>query len=335
MTRPRSSQISLADTPYYHCIARCVRRAFLCGDDRFTGKNFEHRRRWLRERIRLQASVFAIDICAYAIMHNHYHVVLHVDSQRAASWSNDEVLQRWCRVYKGPLLVQQYLAGDTLLAAQLDSVMDIAKILRRRLSDISWFMRGINEDIARKANAEDDCKGRFWEGRFTSQALLDETALLSCMAYVDLNPVRAGICDQLHRADFTSVQERIRQLATREKIPPNDGNGNSGLLPFADRDHPGQVSGFLPFHLDDYIDLVDWTGRAARPGKRGRISDSCPTAVGQLGVDAQQWLLLTLEIQKQSLQALGSLESVQRYNRSMGRQWLSGQRQLERIYRST
>jgi len=44
MTRPRSTQVSLADTPYYHCVARCVRRAFLCGIDPLTGENYEHRR---------------------------------------------------------------------------------------------------------------------------------------------------------------------------------------------------------------------------------------------------------------------------------------------------
>ena len=84
MTRPRSSQISLADTPYYHCIARCARRAFLFGDDHYTGKNFEHRRQWLLQRIRLQASAFAVDICAYAIMHNHAQAAYNTHTPYAA-----------------------------------------------------------------------------------------------------------------------------------------------------------------------------------------------------------------------------------------------------------
>lgn len=141
------------------------------------------------------AAVFAVDVAAYAVMSNHYHVVLRVDQSRAETWSDDEVCERWARLFKGSLLLQRYVGGEPLSKVEIDAVSEQIAVLRRRLYDISWFMRVLNESIARQADAEDGVKGRFWEGRFKSQALLDETAVLAAMAYVDLNPVRAGIAD--------------------------------------------------------------------------------------------------------------------------------------------
>jgi hypothetical protein len=66
---------------------------------------------------------------------------------------------------------------------------------RNRLDDLGLFMKCLNVPIARQANKEDGCTGHFWESRFKSQALLSEDALLTCMAYVDLNPFRAGMCN--------------------------------------------------------------------------------------------------------------------------------------------
>ena len=108
------------------------------------------------------AGVFAIDIAAYAVMSNHYHIVVHIDGERAKKWTDE-----------------------------------------------SWFMRVLNESIARMANSEDECTGRFWEGRFKSQALLDEHALLTAMAYIDLNPIRAAMAETPEQSDHTSVQQRI------------------------------------------------------------------------------------------------------------------------------
>ncbi len=195
MTQSRQSQISLVDTPYYHCISRCVRRAFLCGEDKYSGQNFGHRRQWVAERMRFLAGVFTIDICAYAIMSNHYHLVLHADSKENECLSHVEVCQRWCQLYSAPPLVERWMKEQLNTQAEQAAALEIIDNWRARLVDISWFMRCLNEYIARKANAEDKCKGRFWEGRFKSQALLDEEALLACMAYVDLNPVRAKMAD--------------------------------------------------------------------------------------------------------------------------------------------
>ena len=96
MAKPRNQQIDLAHTPYYHCVSRCVRRAFLCGHDEQTGKSYDHRRGWIEQRLLFLGQVFAIDICAYAVMSNHCHVVLYVDQEKAKSWSMTEVLISAC-----------------------------------------------------------------------------------------------------------------------------------------------------------------------------------------------------------------------------------------------
>ena len=314
MTRPRSQIVSLAHTPYYHCISRCVRRAFLCGDDRYSGQNFDHRKPWLIERMVLLAEVFAIDIAAYAVMSNHYHLVLHVDRARSQSWSRDEVIHRWLRLYKGDPLVHRYREGELRTESEFAQLDLLVATWRERLADISWFMRCLNEYIARRANAEDECTGRFWEGRFKSQALLDEAALLSCMAYVDLNPVRAGLCESLDESDFTSIQARIRRLGAvksemrKRPIP--------GLMPFgAGKEHEERPAA-LPFALQDYIKLVDWTGRIVRADKKGFIPETAPPILSTLRLNGAQWQLLALEIQQEAITMFNGLDKLAARERS-------------------
>ena len=215
MPQPRKSLISLGDTPYYHCIARCVRRAFLCGIDQYSGVNYEHRRDWLEDKLHKTAEAFAIKLCAYAVMHNHYHVVLNVRTDIADSWSNREVVEHWHMLFSGTPASQQFELGAPLTKPEIESLNnDIAK-WRKRLTDISWYMRVVNESIARQANAEDACTGRFWEGRFKSQALLDDKALIACMSYVDLNPIRAGIATSPEHSDFTCISETHQRTKTQ------------------------------------------------------------------------------------------------------------------------
>ncbi|WP_199405245.1 transposase [Corallincola holothuriorum] len=205
MTRPRSELVSPADTPYYHCVCRCVRRAFLCGEDRFTNTDYSHRKQWVLERLALLGEVFTIELCAYAVMSNHYHLVVHLNPKRAESLSDTEVAERWAKLFTWPIMVGRYLAGKLTTDAEKQVAIDIIQQWRERLSDISWYMRCLNEHIARKANEEDKCKGRFWEGRFKSQAILDEAGLLACMTYVDLNPLRAGVVDTPEQSVDVSI----------------------------------------------------------------------------------------------------------------------------------
>ena len=146
-------------------------------------------------------------------MSNHYHVVIRIDADVVETWSDEEIARRWMQVFSGPLLMRQYLGNADLTTHELEGVAELFATWHQRLGDLSWFMRCLHEPIARLANAEDHCTGRFWEGRFKSQALLDARAVLACMAYVDLNPIRAAMAKTPEQSDSTSIQER-RSLDT-------------------------------------------------------------------------------------------------------------------------
>jgi REP element-mobilizing transposase RayT len=339
MTMPRSALVSLSDTPWYHVVSRCVRRAFLCGDDSVTGKNFNHRRGWIESRLLELAGVFAIDVAAYAVMSNHYHIVVRIDDERAKKWTDEEVLNRWTQLFTGPLFVQRYLSEESseMDVSQLAGVSTWASTYRERLHDLSWFMRVLNESIARMANAEDDCTGRFWEGRFKSQALLDEHALLTAMAYVDLNPIRAAMAETPEQSDHTSVQQRIRDISgtvagktnkvskkqdgsaavLHPKLPPiketQDDRLHSEkklrklvqakLLPFA----PSEIFATgIPFAFDDYLELVDTVGRAVHPNKRGFIPDKTPAILIRLEIDVETFIEYANDFLKEFGSAVGT-----------------------------
>jgi len=334
MTRARREQVSLGETAYYHCISRCVRRAFLCGYDRYADRDYEHRRGWIRAKMAELVEIFAIDLYAYAIMSNHYHVVLRVDAAEATEWTDDEVLRRWTRLFKGPEPVRVYLAGEALSGAESDEVARVAALWRERLMDISWFMRCLNEAIAKEANREDGCKGRFFEGRFKSQALLDERAVLACMAYVDLNPVRAGIAETPEDSDYTSVQQRSREVAeTPEVREQMESEASPSLAPLVTGDSADQaeLDGIGAVRLMDYLELVDQTGRSLREDKRGAIPASAQPVFQRLGIDPDAWMHHMRPKPNHQLQALGGAEAMRRYAAALGRRWLWGLRSCSRL----
>ena len=276
MPQSRKTQVSLIDTPYYHCVSRCVRRSFLCGEDKFTGQSYEHRRGWVEERLLFLSSVFSIGICAYAVMSNHTHVVVCVDKDMAESWSTEEVVRRWHQLYQGTLLSQKYQRGDALSKGELISLEETVTIYRQRLYDISWLMRNLNEYIAREANKEDGCTGRFWEGRFKSQALLDESAVLACIAYVDLNPIRAKMDTTPETSKHTSIRNRIQALIKGEQ-PKN-------LTRFVGNHRQDMPKG-IAYSLIDYCELVDCTGRCIREDKAGYIERHHSPILERLGLE--------------------------------------------------
>jgi REP element-mobilizing transposase RayT len=310
MATPRRNLISVSNTPYYHCISRCVRRAYLCGKDPLTGRSYEHRRDWVEKKLLQLGRIFCIDICAYAVMSNHTHQVLHIDIAKAKRLNNKAILIRWHKLFKSTFLCQRFLNGELLTQAELSALNTRVNLYRERLSSISWFMRVLNEGIARKANLEDECKGRFWEGRFKSQALLDDAALAACLAYVDLNPVRAKAADLPEESDYTSIKARI-QLAQNKKQPKS-------LMRFAGKPREHMPKG-IPFELKTYLQLVDWTGRSIREDKPGKIPEEALPILERLNICTENWLTLTTSFTRSFKNTAGKEQAITEYAKHMKR----------------
>jgi len=348
----------------YHCVARCVRRAFLCGQDALTGKSFEHRKGWIRRRLEELAGIFGIDVCGYAVMGNHLHVIVRTRPDVAAAWSADEVAARWWRLFPRrrdedgqPAEPEPHelniLMADPMVAAER----------RRRLGSLSWLMRCLCEPIARRANREDGCSGRFWEGRFRSQALLDDAAVLACSVYVDLNPVRAAMAQKPEDSEFTSAYERIlalrarrreernsrrRKRTSRRRGVPSDALRDGWLCPMHAERPSRRVHGsemqthqrwrraddgasrrassqsFLSLSLEDYLRLLDWTGRQVRQGKRGAIPGSLAPILERLHVGGESWVQSVQNFGRWFHRAVGRTERLAEEAARRGKHWFQG-----------
>ena len=300
MTYPRAHLVDPSGGVYHVCY-RCVRRAWLCGRDDLTGYNFDHRRRWLENRILQLAEIFAIDLYGYAVMSNHYHIVIHLDPSKTSDWSDEDVVDRWM------MLCPRRVTGEN--ASKIKAIYRMAlledaerlSVLRSRLGSLSWFMRFINEPLARLANKEDNCKGRFWEGRFKSQQLLDENAILAAMIYVDLNPVRAGIAQDASTASHTSLRKRLTDTTRKDEMTAL--NHPNAPLPFA-------------YRLDEYIDLADWTVEIQHNKRPTRSYNRGPPRNPEL------WLHHYLPKPGYWQRANGSFQSLRDYAKDLGQCWI-------------
>ncbi len=254
MARRNRAEVVVADeVGVYHCVQRVVRRAFLWGVDPFSGNSYDHRRTWIRDRLESLAGLFGVEVAAFAVLSNHVHVILRNRPDVVTLWSDQEVARRWLTLFPGrvrtkadpasspaafpgptPEQARAILPGtssrpsghepaDPLeqAVAMLSADPALMATLRGRLSSLSWFMRALAEPIARRANREDHCTGRFFEGRFKSQRLLDEAALLACSVYVDLNPIRARLADRPETSELTSAHERIMALFQDVRTRPD------------------------------------------------------------------------------------------------------------------
>ena len=340
----RGEYLNPHEVQVVHAVQRCVRRAFLCGRDALTGQSFEHRRAWIRQRLEFLSGVFAIDCLTYTVLSNHLHVVLRSRPDVVRQWSDREVAIRWLQIFP----IRREKNGQPAKPDEHEVQMiteDTNRLieLRSRLSDMSWWMRCLAENIARRSNKEDACKGRFWEGRFRAQLILDEASLLACAAYVDLNPIRAAVARSPEASKFTGAKDRIDDLKQRnstsrhthewersrrriqsgwmsplEICETSDANG-------PDLDPSGRRAsrkGFLPISLCEYLALLDWTGRVLPKRKRGAIPTELAPILVRLGIDTNGWCELVRNFGRLFRRAAGTPQSLARETARRGQRYM-------------
>jgi REP element-mobilizing transposase RayT len=356
MRLKRSAQFDESAPPWLHCVSRCVRRAFLCGD------GFEHRKAWIERRLRILRRCMGLEIGAYAVMSNHLHVVVRPRPEWVQAWTAGEIARAWWCLRQDVDPADLTDASGQVVAvdqAQVDALAADAAFItvwRQRLGSVSWMMKSLKEPLSRMANREDDCTGAFWEGRFTSIPLLDVKAIVACMAYVDLNPIRAKLAATPETSAHTSVRARIEHRAARQRAQALRAQGaraaaattlrQAQVEPQARREgtpaqrqdpqgEPAYPSWLTPvsamtstaandpgFTLDWYLTLVEATGRLVRAGKRGTVDAELPGILSRLDCDVAGWMQTVATPQGLRGAALGGVSVLAAEAKRRGLAWL-------------
>jgi REP element-mobilizing transposase RayT len=382
---PRNEQFNPETVGILHVIQRCVRKAFLAGVDPTTGKDFEYRREWIRERMERLASVFGIDVLTYAILSNHLHIVIRNRPDIVATWSDRDVALRWLRIFPGRRIDE--LVSDPT-KADVDRLVndpERLKVIRTRLSNPSWYMKSLCEPIARMANKQDEVTGHFWEGRFKAIAITDEAALLACSVYVDLNPIRAAMAEKPEDAVHTSAYDRIHslqgetissaaaELVTLEEVQEKEATKDVGpnprtkpipstkkrrgdriakdawLVPLTmdtkaiGESLPSKAGyrasdlGFLTMQWNEYLELLDWTGRQKGIVDKAAIPDELKPILDRLGIESGMWVDLSVQYMKYfgSGRAAGSPESMRNTAQASNLKYARGQVAASKCFTQT
>lgn len=244
MRKPRRQQLDFENGCYCHLISSCVRQQFLLGKDIDNGKDNSHRRDWLEKRLLFLTSVFSVELFGYAIMSNHYHLVVKFIPQAAALWTQEEVARRWLRLFPKKTLE----LNESWIEEVLDNP-EYVEELRERLCTSPNFMKALNEYIARRANHEDQVRGAFWAGRYNSRQIDSPNDMVGCMGYVDLNPLRAkvvkdpeqpgqhtSLARRLEEIEFHQAQDYEQSHETSADVKPSEESGHLSLSEDHDSD---------------------------------------------------------------------------------------------------
>ncbi len=292
MTYPRSRSISKTEDGHYHIISKTVRGAFLLTSQ----EEFDYRKMWIIDKMILLSNVFFIGTDSYALMDNHMHLVIETQYKLADQAPAEDIAFRW--LYLHPMKKRK--KGESIMPTKdeikkfISDKKQVAKY-REKLKDPSCYMQELNQSIARRANKEDNMTGRFWQGRFKSINLAEPGALLKCIMYVELNPVRAKMVESPELSEFTSCYRRVKAELAREKLEKKPNNRklqeeaelDSWLSPIF---NTKKKRGILEMTFNEYLELLDWTGREIREDKRGAIPANLESILERLKLKSDNWI---------------------------------------------
>ncbi len=335
----RGEVVVKGEVGVYHCWNRCVQRAFLCGADPVTGRDYEYRREWIQQTEQLLARLFAVEVAFHAELSNHIHVILRTRPDVAASWSDEDVVRRWLSITKlkrngADSIVEP---SQEKMDGELRQPERVAE-LRRRLANVSWFMGALCETVSRRCNRDAGTSGAFWEHRFACRSLANEAAILVCGIYVDLNAIRAREAETPEQSRHTSAYDRIQGLqqrlgenaeeASQANAPHPDcwlceltlRDRDAGLSGVAASESPWRASdkGILSLSLEKYLELLDWTGRQIRSDKRGAIPASLAPILDRLQIAQAQWLDAIASFDQWFGRVVGSLATLSSTTQRVG-----------------
>jgi hypothetical protein len=299
MTIARAHLVDASVTRWYYCVLRCVRRANLLAEGTVDRKG------WIEQRLQELAQIFSVAVAGFAVLDDRFHILVRLDPDVAAGWSDEEVVRRWARLSPPRDKSRQPapVSKDWVQSRRKDTKW--VATARERLQSLSWFMKCLKEPLARLANREEQTRGAFFEARFKSVAILDEEALLATCAFIDLTLVAAGIAEAAEASRHTSIRQRVEHVKARGRakdLKAARRGGVSGsraaaglekglwLCPIEDRrrlysSREGMLEGFS---LVDYLLLIQYTGRLFREQK-AVVSPELAGIFERLGSSAENW----------------------------------------------
>lgn len=316
MTVPRREIVDEKVVGVYHCISRCVRRAYLCGYDTVQGKSFEHRKEWVRERLSFLIEVFAIELLSYVLMSNHIHTLVRLRPDVAALWSAEEVARRWRTLFPRRRVGGRASEPSEEEISAIAGDPELVELYRKRLGSLSWLQGCLCGHLAKRANREDECTGRFWEGRFKSQRVHEVSGVIACMAYIDLNPIRAGVATTVEGSEFTSIQDRLKGKGKKNSTP---------RLATVEECTAGRL------RESEYVGIVQETARVM--AERGaKVGPTVCSLLERLQIRSDSWLDTTTNLRPNFKRAVGPVEALTSLAARAGKQWLHGLAAARRVF---